>query len=133
MTVFVLPAALRTQLAGEAGAAYPGECCGLIEGRRDGDRILATALHPTRNLSSDTDRFEIDPADQFRILRAARGAGAQIVGCYHSHPDGRAEPSARDRAGAGETDFIWLITGQGGRIAAYLFDGNGFRPVALAA
>jgi proteasome lid subunit RPN8/RPN11 len=133
VTVFMLPPALRAQLAEAAGAVFPGECCGLVEGYRVDGRIEARALHAARNLASDPDRFEIDPADHVRIQRAARAAGTEIVGCYQSHPAGPPEPSARDRAGALERDFVWLIAGQAGRIGAYIFDGNDFLPLALTA
>jgi proteasome lid subunit RPN8/RPN11 len=81
----------------------------LLEGVRDGDTIRVTALHAARNLSSDGDRFEIDPADHFAAIRAARANGHAIVGCYHSHPNGKPEPSARDAEGAWDGDFVWLI------------------------
>lgn len=102
---------MRAQIEGEARAALPGECCGLIEGRRDGGggRVVAVAVHPARNIGGGDDRFEIDPADHIRMLRAARARGTEIVGCYHSHPNGRAEPSARDLAGAAEEGFVWVI------------------------
>ena len=35
--------------------------------------------------------------------------GHEIVGCYHSHPNGRPEPSKRDLEYATEDGFIWLI------------------------
>lgn len=57
----------------------------------------------------DSDRFEIDPADHFAAIRAARANEHEIVGCYHSHPNGKAEPSARDAEGAWDEGFIWLI------------------------
>jgi proteasome lid subunit RPN8/RPN11 len=107
----VFPQALRLQLESEARAAFPRECCGLIEGTRDLSGYEITFLHPVRNLSADADRFEIDPVEHFRHLKAARGRSADIIGCYHSHPNGRAEPSARDQAGAGEENFLWLIAG----------------------
>jgi desampylase len=110
VTVLVLAAALHAQIARAAQAALPGECCGLIEGRRDDHGgVVAVAVHPARNIGGGDDRFEIDPADHVRVLRAARARGTQIVGCYHSHPNGRAEPSARDLAGAAEVGFVWLI------------------------
>jgi proteasome lid subunit RPN8/RPN11 len=106
----VFGAGLRAQIEGEARVALPGECCGLIEGRRDDHGgVVAVAVHPARNIGGGDDRFEIDPADHIRILRTARARGAHIVGCYHSHPNGRAEPSARDLAGAAEVGFVWLI------------------------
>jgi proteasome lid subunit RPN8/RPN11 len=131
MTALVLPQALRARLVEEADAAFPRECCGLIEGVRADGRIEVRALHTARNLASDPHRFEIDPADHVRIQRAARVAGTEVVGCYHSHPNGRLEPSDRDRVGALERDFVWLIAGQGGGLGAYIFDGKDFLPLTL--
>jgi proteasome lid subunit RPN8/RPN11 len=107
----LLPQMLRDGIAAQARAVYPRECCGLIEGRRDGDVAHALAVHPVRNLASEPDRFELDPAEHFRLMRELRGTGRNIIGCYHSHPNGRAELSLRDRDGAGESDFVWLIAG----------------------
>jgi len=130
--MFVLPLALRARLLQEACAASPRECCGLIEGRwLKGGGIEALALHPARNLAAEPDRFAIDPADHLRVQRTAREGGAVIVGCYHSHPEGRPEPSDRDRAGASERDFVWLIAGQWDQISAYVVDGAGFQALTL--
>ena len=121
MSELILPQNLRSQILAEALAAHPRECCGLLEG--SAERI--TALHPTRNLAAGPDRFEIDPAEQFRLRREGR----RIVGCYHSHPNGRAEPSPRDGEQAGEAGFLWLICAD--TLGAYVWDGAGFRPLAL--
>ncbi len=98
----IISAAQQAQIAAEARAALPRECCGLLEGARAGEAVRVAAVHPTRNLSEEADRFAIDPAEQFALLRRLRGTGREIVGCYHSHPNGRAEPSPRDLAEAGE-------------------------------
>ena len=119
----ILERALREAILAEARAAHPRECCGLLEG--DGERIAA--IHPARNLADAADRFEIDPALQFRLRREGR----RIVGCYHSHPGGVAAPSRRDADGAGETGFLWLIAA-GGALAAYVWDGAAFVALALA-
>lgn len=135
MNILRLPPALRAQLEREARAAFPRECCGLIEGKRSGDVITARALHATRNVAREADRFEIDPADQFRILRAARVNGAEVVGCYHSHPNGTATPSLRDREGADEEGFVWLIATLTARsnqdLAAFILKSNQLEPIAV--
>lgn len=135
MITLVLSAELRAQIAHEARAAFPNECCGLIEGVVQGDTIAAHALHPARNLASAADRFEIDPADHFAALRTARAASREIVGCYHSHPNGRAEPSSYDAAGATETGFLWLIAALAAdgpaTLKAFVFNGKGFVPASL--
>lgn len=111
-----LPRMLQARIEADARAAYPAECCGLIEGvlvegAADSETVKALALHPARNIATRHDRFEIHPEDHFAALRAARANGHAIIGCYHSHPDGKAQPSETDRAGGGEENFIWLIAG----------------------
>lgn len=127
-----LPPEHAAALVAAAHEAHPRECCGLLEGVRDGDCVRVTMLHPARNRSGDVDRFEIDPADHVAALKAARGKGRMLVGCYHSHPGGAARPSARDVAGASQDDFVWLITAQDA-IAAFVYSGGDFRDVMLGA
>ena len=129
-----LSGALRAQFAAEARAAFPRECCGLIEGRRESDVVFATMLHPTANLSPDADGFEIDPAAHLRLMRELRGSGREIVGCYHSHPNGRPEPSDRDRARYAAEGFVWLIAALAGAAAEAefaAFVGADFSPLAM--
>ena len=131
-----LPAALRGQLEREARAAFPRECCGLIEGRREGPAARALAFHPMVNLACEPDRFEIDPVAHIALLRRLRGTEREIIGCYHSHPNGRPEPSAHDVQGAGETDFLWLIAALENRaatpaIACFVWTGLTFAPVRI--
>jgi proteasome lid subunit RPN8/RPN11 len=116
-----LPESLRAQILAEARAATPRECCGLVLGRCQGDTAVAAALHPARNLAADADRFQIDPADHFAAMRAARAAGVSVIGCYHSHPRGAARPSVRDLEGAGEENFLWLIATPEGALAAFVY------------
>jgi proteasome lid subunit RPN8/RPN11 len=130
-----LPANLKQQLVSEARSAYPNECCGLPEGARRDGIIEALKLHPTRNLAKRVDRFEVDPMEQFRLLHALRGTERDIVGCYHSHPNGAPVPSAFDLEMAAEDDFVWLIAAVradgGSEIAAHLFAGGKFFPLSL--
>jgi len=106
------------QLEREARVAYPGECCGLIEGILA--NLYVAGLHPTRNLSDRADAFAIDPAEQFRLMRALRGTGRAIIGCYHSHPGGSPQPSSRDLEAANLEGFVWLIAAL--RNDAFAFD-----------
>jgi proteasome lid subunit RPN8/RPN11 len=136
-----LPAPLCAQLEQEAKAAFLRECCGLIEGIRHSltlspSRVEAISIHPVPNLAHEPDRFEIDPAAHIALLRKLRGTGREIIGCYHSHPNGRPEPSPRDIAGAAETDFLWLIaalenTDADPVTAAFVWTGSAFTPVRI--
>jgi proteasome lid subunit RPN8/RPN11 len=116
-----LPDTLRARILEEARAAGPRECCGLILGWRSGDVAEALALHPARNLAAHPERFEIAPQDHFMAQRHARETGRAVIGCYHSHPNGAARPSAADLAGAAEENFIWLIATPEGELAAFVY------------
>src|SRR5437868_4124828 len=95
----ILPRMLQARIEALACDAFPAECCGLMEGIADADGVQILALHPTRNIAPATDRFELHPEDHFAALRIARANGRAIVGCYHSHPGGEAQPSEIDREG----------------------------------
>ena len=129
----ILPAPLAAQIRAEAIAAWPAECCGLIEGLC-GDGIFdARALHPTSNRATASDRFEIAPEDHIAAFKAARVRGHRLIGCYHSHPNGRLQPSSHD--GAGEEDFLWLIAAADGGcadLAAWLYRAGRFTPLELS-
>lgn len=130
----ILPQTLRDQIAREAKAAHPRECCGLIEGIYEGiykEEASVIACHPIRNLAQTNDRFELDPAQQIQLLKALRGTGRTIIGCYHSHPNGRAEPSATDLASAADENFLWLIAADNA-VSVFVHSAGAFHPVRLA-
>jgi len=98
--------ALLDQIIGHAAETPGREVCGLLTG--SGDRIAGVIA--ADNVAADpARRFEIDPAVQFSAIRAERAGGAQVIGHYHSHPNGLAEPSACDAAEAVGAPALWLL------------------------
>jgi len=89
-----------------ARAAYPREACGLLLGH--GAHIAQA--RECANLAANPERhFEIDPAALIAAHRAARAGGPQVLGYFHSHPNGLARPSATDQAAAARDGRIWAI------------------------
>jgi proteasome lid subunit RPN8/RPN11 len=128
---------LREQLENETRRAFPRECCGLIEGVREGSIARAKALHATANIATASDRFEIDPAAHIALLRRLRGSGRHVIGCYHSHPNGKPEPSALDLECTVEEGFLWLIAaldeiGGEPRVAAFVSARDSFHAAHIA-
>lgn len=94
----------------EAELALPRECCGLLLGL--GDLVIRAV--PSRNVHPDPARhFEIDPLALIAAHKAARGGGPQVLGYYHSHPNGRAGPSETDRKQAASDGRIHAIVAAG--------------------
>ncbi|MDB5734669.1 MAG: peptidase [Alphaproteobacteria bacterium] len=125
MRVLLAPP-LRSQVQQLADEAAPRECCGLLVGAREEGVLRVTSLYPARNLAVETDRFEIAPQDHFAAQRSARANGFAVIGCYHSHPGGAAQPSATDLAGAVQDGFLWLIA-NGEELNAFVYCDGVFR------
>src|SRR3546814_2682309 len=91
---------LSAALAGLAEAAFPQEACALLVGFDHGNgRVEIQRIVATANVAAEPARgFEIDPATHIALLRSLREGNApeRIVGHWHSHPNGRPEPSATD-------------------------------------
>ena len=106
MMVIEVSREVVTAIAREALEAAPRECCGILLG--EGDTV--TAIRRARNIHpTPHTHFEIEPQALIDAHRAARNAGPQVIGYYHSHPAGPAGPSATDRAQAAGDGRIWAI------------------------
>lgn len=109
----------------EATRAYPRECCGLLLGQ--GQRVAIA--RPAANVHPQPERhFEIDPKALISAHRAQRAGGLEVLGYYHSHPNGRAGPSDEDRAQASGDGRAWAIVA--GDTVTWWCDGpHGFEPL----
>ncbi len=124
--VLILPAPLHDALRNAALASPEQEICGLLLG----EALRVTAILPAANVAPDpATRFEIEPAVLISAHKAARDGGLAIIGCYHSHPDGRATPSPRDAEGA-EPGSIWVIV-TAELLTAWQFHAEGFAPLSI--
>ena len=120
--------------------AYPHECCGLLVGRTgDAGGWIVERVEECENLAAGErrDRFEIDPRLQVRLQRELRDSPLEVIGVFHSHPDGQPRPSAHDLAQADDPALVWLVTAvENGRAAAttaHVLEpgGSGFREIPL--
>lgn len=110
-----------------ARAALPLEACGLLLGA--GSRI--ETARPAVNVATDPARhFAIDPAALIAAHRAARdGSGPQVIGYFHSHPNGLARPSATDVQHAARDGRVWAIVA-GDAITCWCDGPDGFEPLS---
>ena len=83
----------------------PDECCGLLVGTADRiDEAVRTA-----SLERSPNRYQVDPATHFALIRRLRGTDRIIVGAYHSHPRHAAEPSRSDIGEAYDPELVYVI------------------------
>lgn len=125
MKLGVSSAAIDRMLA-EAQRGAPDECCGILLGASEhiADALPARNVHPTPRT-----HFEIDPQALIDAYRAARSGGPEVVGFYHSHPGGAAEPSGVDQASAAGDGRVWAIVGETG-VTFWRDEEAGFVPLS---
>ncbi|WP_112382546.1 M67 family metallopeptidase [Sphingomonas carotinifaciens] len=105
MTVTISSDTLK-RIRAAAAASPMVEVCGLLLG--EGAHIREARACDNVSATPAT-RFEIDPAALLAAYRAARGGGPAVLGHYHSHPSGHAEPSPRDAEDALPDGRLWLL------------------------
>lgn len=112
-----------------AEAAYPDECCGVLVGRQDETGVFVNEVFATPNAHLDAGNgFEIPAESLVEIMTAARVAGSEVVGYYHSHPDQEAKPSSTDeRDGWPQVSYliVEVTDGIAGRSTSWRLDEAG--------
>ena len=73
-------------------AGYPNEACGILAGKAG----RVEKVYVMTNARPGPGSYEMDPEEQFRVLKDIRREGLEMIGMFHSHPGGRAYPSAVD-------------------------------------
>jgi len=100
---------VRRAILAQARREAPQECCGLLLGDR-GRVLFAAAM---RNVAGSSTRYRVDDGAHLELRRVIRqfSPNLSILGVYHSHPAGTAEPSPTDLAEAMYPDWAYVIIG----------------------
>lgn len=104
-----LPEEMRAAMVAHAAAEAPREACGLVAYDRSARPVR---LYPAANSAPGLGRFEISPAELFRVLQETERRGWRIGAVYHSHPRGPARPSPADLQGGPDEDWISFVAGR---------------------
>ncbi|MEO0652539.1 MAG: Mov34/MPN/PAD-1 family protein [Planctomycetota bacterium] len=95
--------ALEQRLIAAARAAAPFEACGLLVRDAQGRFAVPQAT----NVADDRRTgFELDPAC---VLRWTSDPSADVLGSWHSHPEGPLWPSRADLAGASLGSWLAIV------------------------
>jgi proteasome lid subunit RPN8/RPN11 len=95
----------RAAILDHCRSGLPFESCGLIFGK---GRETET-VRPMRNVAESTTFYTLDPKEQLHEMEAAREAGLDLIGIFHSHPVTRPYPSKTDIDFAGFWEDVWFL------------------------
>lgn len=116
----IIPEPIRQAILTHAENTLPDECCGLIAVESGAIRFA----YPLTNANPSPATFTVDPEEHFGAMRHAENQGWEILGVFHSHPNGEPSPSPTDVAMAWDPDWIHLIAGNGDLAAFLIRDGE---------
>jgi proteasome lid subunit RPN8/RPN11 len=100
-----IPGDVMAGIIDHCRSGFPNESCGICGGR-DG---VVEEFHAMENVDHSPVSYFMDPKAQFRVMKALRAAGRQMVAIYHSHPHSAPYPSPKDVRLASYPDTVYLI------------------------
>ena len=112
--MLILSRLFQEQIYDHAKKFYPYECCGALLGTLNENRRTTSIVELA---NKDAQRkikksYTIEPEDLLQLTLKARKTGNEILGFYHSHPDGISIPSETDRKMAWSS-YSYLIVSLG--------------------
>ncbi|UPW01162.1 M67 family metallopeptidase [Halorussus gelatinilyticus] len=130
MPTLRIPETVRDELLAHAREGAPEEICGVLAGERDEETHRVETRHPAENVAGTPEtRYEIDAREQLDLMERIEDADREVVGFYHSHPRGPAEPSATDAELAtwpGRSYLILSLAGGAPRLTSWRWTGDEF-------
>lgn len=109
---------------------YPEEACGLIAGIND--RVLLVL--PVNNIFKSNHHYRMDVQEQLTAFLNIEKQNWELLGIYHSHPQGFPYPSETDLAEAYYPDcayLIWALVEQEWVCRAFLLKNQEVTPITL--
>jgi proteasome lid subunit RPN8/RPN11 len=104
-----LTAAQMDSMRSDVSSRAPQEACGLLTGKRSEEMIFVDEVYAIENALHSSVRYQLDPQQQVDVFLSVEKRGLEVVGIYHSHPEGPDHPSETDLEEAYYPEVVYLI------------------------
>lgn len=101
----LLPSSLIQEMITHAMSCLPEEACGLLAGV--GARVHQ--LIPVENIEHSPFHYRMSPQEQLKAFLSIEEKGWDLLGIYHSHPNGPETPSETDINQAFYPESVYVI------------------------
>lgn len=130
----VLPLDSYETVLDHAREGAPEEVCGVLGGCQDDREATVDTVRSVPNVAdTPRTRYELDPERQLAVIEGIETDGGDVIGFYHSHPEGPPEPSATDRTQASWPEAYYLIVSLAEEsVTAWYWTGEEFRETPIA-
>ena len=99
----------------EAERLAPQEACGLLWGTYQAGCFDVAEVRPVDNVLQSPTRYRMNPGQQIQVFLEMEERDLQLVGIYHSHPQGPEHPSETDILEAYYPQAVYIILSPGYR------------------
>lgn len=128
---------LADAIVDHAQTDSPHEACGVLIGRIDPGGVgVVGAVYPVTNTATDPlTTYVMDERSLASLLPLWLQNGYDLIGFYHSHPQGDPIPSQADIRAAAYPDVAWLIVGLKGnepKLAAWHIANGRVEPIPIS-
>ncbi|MFB6283103.1 MAG: desampylase [Halobacteria archaeon] len=102
------------EMVEQARDGVPYEICGVLAGESNRDEVRVERIYPVENVSDTPEvNYLMEPEEQLQTLDKIEDDGFEVVGFYHSHPEGPEVPSETDASRANWPDYSYVIVSLG--------------------
>ncbi|WP_049969682.1 desampylase [Haladaptatus cibarius] len=119
--MLVLSREVYDTLVSRARRGRPAEICGILAGTQGSPTTVEDTFQAENVAETPETNYEIHPEEQLEIMEKIEDRGQDVVGFYHSHPEGPDHPSETDAADATWDGYAYVIVSLNG---AYPFVGS---------
>lgn len=125
----LLSAILVAQMRSHVSREAPLEACGLLAGIHD----RVETIFEITNAERSPVRFRMNPQEQFDAFMRIESLGQELLGIYHSHPNGPATVSATDIADAAypAAHLLWFCENDEWLLRAFWIESGRAIEIAL--
>ena len=122
--------ALWQTMEAHVRVSFPREACGVLAGERE----HVHWVEPITNVENSRDRFRMDPQEQLDVMMRIEDEGLQLLGIYHSHPQGPEELSESDIQEAAYLEaahLVWSPCGEQWSCRAFIVKPHSAREIPI--
>lgn len=99
---------ILVQIQNDCINCFPMEACGFLIGSNTTIKVISDCKK-AENMSMEPNRYTINPYEYYKLETSLEGK-LEILGFYHSHPNGSVRPSTIDKSLAWQNNSYLIVS-----------------------
>ena len=87
----------------------PNEACAILYGNINGEENTVKEIWLTKNDTPSPIEFTLSAEQTWEMDQKRKELNLEIIGIFHSHPNGEAFPSTTDKKFMQNNPYVWII------------------------